>query len=213
MESGRPAAVERDPALEFIHHLDGATFDQVFHVTAKKRMGFERVLHDCVEFQIALLEKIAAAECVFNRANAAVRQGGVMGTHIDRVVHGRLQAAHHLIGHICQGTGASIAAGDDQRDARLIDQNGIHLVDNGRGKGTVHLLVQAKREPVAQDVEADLIGGSVRNVAGVRSTALGGRHALLHVACGEAQKTVDVPHPASVAAGQIIVDGHDVHAL
>ena len=50
MESGRPAAVERDPALEFIHHLDGAAFDQVIHVAAEKGVGFERVLHGGVEF-------------------------------------------------------------------------------------------------------------------------------------------------------------------
>ena len=77
----------------------------------------------------------------------------------------------------------------------------------------MHLLVETKREPVAQDVEPDLVGGSVGNVAGVSGAALGGRHALLHVAHGEAQKTVDVPHPAGVAAGQVIVDGHDVYAL
>ena len=86
MQSGRPAAVQRDPSLEFIHHLDGAVFDEVIHVAAEKRVGFEGVLHGGVKPQIALLEKIAAAERVFHRADAGVCKRGVVGARVEGVV-------------------------------------------------------------------------------------------------------------------------------
>ena len=123
------------------------------------------------------------------------------------------EVADHLIGRIRQGAIVGVAAGNHQRDARFVDQDGIDLVDHGGGKRTLHLLVQTKRQAVAQKIEADLVGGGVRDVAGVGGAALGGGHALLQIADREAQKAVDVAHPGSVAAGQIIVDGHDVDAL
>src|SRR5439155_10793230 len=97
MESRWPASVQSDPALEFIHHLYSAALDQVIHIAAKKRVGFERVLHGGVQAEIAFLEEVAAAERIFYRADAGVGKGSVVAACVDCVVRPRPQAAHDLI--------------------------------------------------------------------------------------------------------------------
>ncbi len=75
------------------------------------------------------------------------------------------------------------------------------------------MLVEAKCQPIAQDVEADLVGGRIRDVARVGGAAFGRRHALLYIPRREPKKSIDVPHPARVTTRQVIVGGHDMHAL
>ena len=66
---------------------------------------------------------------------------------------------------------------------------------------------------VAQVVKAHLVVGAVGDVAGVGGAALGVVQVVHDQAHGEAHKFVDFAHPLAVAAGQVVVDGHDVHAF
>ncbi len=68
-------------------------------------------------------------------------------------------------------------------------------------------------EPVAQEVEAELGGGGVSDVALVGLFAVLLAHLLLQDADGEAESLVDGLHPLGVAAGEVVVDGGDVNAL
>ena len=45
VESGRPAPVLRDAALEFVDHFYDAVLHHVIHVAAQKHMGVQRILH------------------------------------------------------------------------------------------------------------------------------------------------------------------------
>jgi hypothetical protein len=75
------------------------------------------------------------------------------------------------------------------------------------------LLVQRRGHVVAQVVEAEL---GVRPVGDVGLVGLplvlGGLH-VLQDADREAERLVDRAHPLRVAAGQVVVDRHEVHAL
>ena len=79
-----------------------AAFTDDAAIAPEKRVGFERVLHGSVEPEIALLEEVAAAECVFHRADAGVRKRSVVAAYVDEVVRHSAEASHHLIGYICQ---------------------------------------------------------------------------------------------------------------
>ena len=50
------------------------------------------------------------------------------------------------------------------------------------------------------------------HVRGVGAPALEGRAPAVHPIDGEAQGTVDRPHPFRVAPGEVVVEGQDVHA-
>jgi hypothetical protein len=77
---------------------------------------------------------------------------------------------------------------------------------------TLDHVLQPVLHVVAQIVEAELVVGAVSDVAGI------GRLALLVVepmhddADRQAEEIINLPHPLGVALGEIIVDGHHMHA-
>ena len=76
--------------------------------------------------------------------------------------------------------------------------------------------VAAQLQPlqlVAQEIEAQLLGGPVRDVARIGRAADRVGLAGLDAADRQAQRPVDRPHPLGVAAGQVVVDRDDVHAF
>jgi hypothetical protein len=102
-------------------------------------------------------------------------------------------------------------AGDDQRRPRLVDEDGVHLVDDGVGVLTLDPLLQRKHHVVAQVVEAELVVGPVGDVRLVRRAPLGrGRLGVVETRDREAEVAEDVAHPLGVAAGQVVVDRDQV---
>ena len=116
-------------------------------------------------------------------------------------------------------------AGDDQRRARLVDEDVVDLVDDREvvhrdglavladAAAVLDLLLEGRGHVVAQVVEAELGVRAVRDVRRVgRALLLVGLVVLEH-ADGQAEAFVDRAHPVRVAAGQVVVDRDDVHAL
>mgnify|MGYP001166443600 CR=1 FL=1 len=67
----------------------------------------------------------------------------------------------------------ALASGDDERHARLIDEDRVALVDDAKVElGAQHRLRRAHRQVVAQVVKAELRVGHVRHVRRVRRGAL-----------------------------------------
>jgi hypothetical protein len=58
-------------------------------------------------------------------------------------------------------------AGDDQRRARLVDQDRVDLVDDRVVEAALDALLGAEGHVVAQVVEAELVVGPVGDVGGV----------------------------------------------
>ena len=102
---------------------------------------------------------------------------------------------------------------DDQGRARLVDQDGIDLVDDGEVVRTLHHLAPVIDQVVAQIVEAELVVGAIGDVGGVGGLALALGQAVDDDPDLETQEAIDLAHRLGVAAGQIVVDGDDVHAL
>ena len=102
---------------------------------------------------------------------------------------------------------------DDERRARLVDQDAVHLVDNREGVAPLHVVGQFELHVVAQVVETELVVGAVRDVAGIGLLAFLVVQLMLDHADAHAEKPVDASHPFRVAPGQVVVDRHDVDAL
>jgi hypothetical protein len=77
----------------------------------------------------------------------------------------------------------------------------------------LHVVRELELHVVAKVVEAELVVGPVGDVGGVGALALGVVQVMLDDADGHAEEAVDRAHPLRVAAGQVVVDRHDVHAL
>ena len=103
--------------------------------------------------------------------------------------------------------------GNDQRRARLVDQDRIDLVDDRVIVAALHHLGALVLHVVAQIVEAELVVGAVGDVAGIGRAALLVGDAVDDDAGGQAEERIDAAHPFGVALGEVVVDGDDMHAL
>ena len=141
---------------------------------------------------------------------------------VDLEVHVLAQLAGDAVG---PGVALDVVvggAGDDQRRPRLVDEDVVHLVDDGEVQRPLHLLlalvvivVALGRRPhvVAEIIEAELVVRAVGDVAHVGLLPLVGVHVALDRADRQAQGKIQRAHPFHVAAGQVVVDRDHVHAL
>ena len=103
--------------------------------------------------------------------------------------------------------------GDDQRRARLVDQDRVDFVDDGVDVAALDHVLQPVLHVVAQIVEAEFVVGAVGDVAGIGLLALVVVEAVHDDADGQAEEVVDLAHPFGVALGEVVVDGDDMDAL
>src|SRR5262249_31254799 len=103
-------------------------------------------------------------------------------------------------------------AGNDQRRARLIDQNRVHFVDDGIDVTPLDHILQPVLHVVAQIVEPKFVIGPVRDVAIISLLALLILKPMHDDADGKTKEIVDLSHPLRVAFGEIVVDRDDMHA-
>ena len=104
-------------------------------------------------------------------------------------------------------------SGDDERRAGLVDEDRVDLVDDGEVVTALNHVLDGVRHVVAKVVEAELVVGAVGDVGGVGDAALVGRHLRQDHADVQAEEAVHATHPLAVAFGQVVVHGHDVHAV
>ena len=104
-------------------------------------------------------------------------------------------------------------AGDNQRGARFIDEDGVDLVDDGEGVAALDHVFLIQGHVVTQIVKAHLVVGAVGDVTGIGLAPLLIGQAVDDQAHIQAQETVYLSHPLAVTAGQIVVHRDDVDAL
>jgi hypothetical protein len=103
---------------------------------------------------------------------------------------------------------------DDQRRARLVDQDRVDLVDDGEAELALHPLAAGRVDHVvAQVVETEFVVRAVGDVGGVGGLLVLVLHLRQVDADGEAEKTMQSPHPLGVAIGQVVVDRDHVDAV
>ena len=117
------------------------------------------------------------------------------------------------IGFLINIGGFSARAGNDQGSPRLIDQDRVNLVDNGKMERALHQIFAARLHIVAQVVKPELAVGTVGDIGVICLLAFRRRHALYNQTGREPEKVVDAPHFLAVAAGKVFVDRDDMHAL
>ena len=104
-------------------------------------------------------------------------------------------------------------AADDERRARLVDEDGVHLIHNGKMMPALDLVLLAHRHAVvAQIIETELGVRAIGDVAVILLAAKGRRLVMQDAADGEAEKFVNRAHPFRVARRQVIVHRHHMDA-
>ena len=131
---------------------------------------------------------------------------------VDVVVLAGLQRGHDAREPVV-GVGRGLGdAGDDQRRARLVDEDRVDLVHDAEVVAALDAVGQPHGHVVAQVVEAELGVGAVGDVRRVRLAPVALGHHRRDHPDADAERGVDGAHPLRVAAGQVVVDRDEVHA-
>src|SRR5437870_13574844 len=100
---------------------------------------------------------------------------------------------------------------DDEWGPRFIDQDGIDLIDDGVIITSLDLLLAGGGHPVvAQIIEPELTVRAVGNVHPVLLPADIRWLIVLNATAGESKKAIQLAHPLSVAASEVIVHRHQM---
>ena len=219
MQTIAPVSPRHQAAGEFVddHHL--FPLDDVVHVALVEVVRLQGVVDQMGPLHIARRVKTLNPGQFLGLADAVVGQVGGMLLLVDFKVRVAPELPGDPIGHPVAIHVVARGTGDDQRRARLVDEDVVHLVDDRIVQGTLHLL-QVQRVPrvapggrahiVAEVVKAVLVVRSVRDVAGVGLLPLVVGHVALDRADREPQRHVQGPHPLHVAPRQVVVDRDDV---
>ena len=103
-------------------------------------------------------------------------------------------------------------AGDDERGPGLVDQDGVHFVDNGVVELALGIVLQVELHVVAKVVEAELVVRAVGHVGAVGHLPFLVREPVDDDPHREAEELIHRPHPLGVAPRQVIVHRDHVHA-
>ena len=110
---------------------------------------------------------------------------------------------------------AAVLAGarDDQRRARFVDQDRVHLVDNREIVATLGHFGDRGFHIVAQIVKAQFVVGGIGDVGAVGGDFFGFGLVGVNHPRRQAQSAVNLAHPRGVTLGEIVVHGDNVNTF
>ena len=217
MQPFRIAASRHHAAGELVDDDDLAVAHDVVLVALEQLMRAQRlvdVVHDGDVLDVVervALELAGRAQTVFKLLHAGFGQRHRALLLVDLVID-LVERRDITVDGVVEFGAVVERAGDDQRRARLVDQDRVHFVDDGEDVPALDHVLHPVLHIVAQIVEAELVIGAVGDVAVVVLLALLVVEPVHDHADAEAEEAVDLPHPFGVALGKVVVDGDDMHA-
>ncbi len=222
----RPAPARHQPSRELVDDDHLAVLHHVVLVAMEQRVGAQRrieVVHQRNVVRVvqarAVREQPGGREDVLGVLVAVLGQEHLVRLFVDPEIAGALlvglarELRHEVVQPVVERDVVLGLARDDERRARLVDQDRVHLVDDREALLPLHALARLVDHVVAQVVEAVFVVGAVGDVGGVGDLLLVVPHLRQVDADRQAEETVDPSHPVGIALGEIIVDRHHVHAL
>ena len=200
------------PARELVHDFNPAAADDVVHVATEEGGGVQGAVERLQERLVLRRVEAASGERGFGGRGAALRQKDVPPLGVGLVVEAGSQAADEP-GHASGFPGRPLLRpGDDERDPRFVDEDGIGLVDEGGMERPMNPVPRRPGDPVAEKIEARFLGRRVRDVGGIGRPFVRAGQALPSATHAEPEAAIHGSHPGRVAAGEVIVEGQDVDA-
>ena len=204
-----PVASRHQAARELVddHHL--LAVDHVVHVALVEVVGLQGVIDQVRPFHVPGRVKTLHARQLLRRPHAFVGQMRGVLFLVDLEVRVLLQLPRQAVGLGVARDVVVGGAGDDQRRAGFVDENVVHLVDDGKVQRALRLLVVfriavvalgRRAHVVAQIVEAELVVRAVGDVALIGFLAIGRAHVALDRPHAQPQRHVNRAHPFHVAA-------------
>ncbi len=211
MQTVAETAARHGPAGELIddHHL--AVAHQIIHVPLKNHMRLEGLVEMMQLLDAGGIVEIFHPQQFLSLSHPLLGKGQAAGLFIDRVMDVAGEFGDQAVDPDVELGGHVGRAGDDQRGAGLVDQDRVHLIDNGVVEFALAEIVEAEFHVVAQIIEAEFVVGAVGDVGPVGRLAGLIIEAVDDHSHREAEEGVEPAHPFGVATGQIVVDRDHMH--
>ena len=213
MEAVGVAAPLHEAARELIDDDDLIALHNVVAVAVHECLGTQCCRKAVRELDVLGCVEVRDADDLLDLRDSRVRRCDGLGLLIDGVVLALLQVADGLRHDAVVVRRLRAGTRDDERRARLVDEDGVHLVDDRIVQVTLHHLALGEHHVVAQIVKAELVVRAERHVGGIRRLALGEVHVMCDEADRQPEVAVEFAHPLAVAACEVVVDRDHVDAL
>ena len=213
METVGVAAPLHEATRELIDDDDLIALHDVVAVAVHECLGTQCCRKAVRELDVLGCVEVRDADDLLDLRDSRVRRCDGLGLLIDGVVLALLQVADSLRHDAVVVRRLRAGTRDDERRARLVDEDGVHLVDDRIVQVTLHHLALGEHHVVAQIVKAELVVRAERHVGGIRRLALGEVHVMCDEADRQPEVAVEFAHPLAVAACKVVVDRDHVDAL
>ena len=229
MQAVVEAAAIHQTARELVNDDDLTVFDDIVGIAVHNAAGLDRTVNVMAQRHIVGVGQVLDVEERLGFFDAGLGQGSGLALFVHDVIAVYLLLGLDLVVQLDDNTlfqrlgkvvralvhhaGILALAADDQRGTGLVDQDGVDLVHDGKRMAALHHVGLVDDHVVAQVVKAELVVRAVGDVGLVGLLAVPGLDAVDDQTDGQTQETVDLAHPLGVAAGQVIVDGDNMHAL
>ena len=202
--------------------------DHVVDIPLHNAVGTKCLIDMVGDFRIFGIGEILNSEeffCLCNtgsshRGAASLLVHNVIGSNIVVIflgvqfLYNKLgQCARELVRTVIQFVNLLSGTGDDQRRTCLIDEDGVHLVHDSKVVTALHLVFFIESHIVTQIVKAELIIGTVGDIAIIRILLLRTVLIVDHKTGGQTEEFVNTAHLLAAQPCQIFVDGNDVYTL
>lgn len=233
MQAIGPAAARHEAPREFVDDDDLAVLHHVVLIAVKQRMRAQcgiDVVHQRDVLRrveaLALADEPPLGEHALGLLVARLGQEHLPRFFVERVV-ARLfdaRAVSALFADLPleqrrQRVHANVQIGmvlglarDDERGAGFVDQDRVDFVDDGEIQRALNTRVGLVDHVVAQVIEAEFVVGAVGDIGRVGCLLRLVVHLRQVHANGKPEEVVQLAHPLGIALGEVVVDGHDVHA-
>ena len=198
---------------ELVDDLDLTVGHHVVHVAVIESLGLERYVEVVDHVDVGVVVHVLDTEEFLDLGDPRLGGHHLALALIDLVVEFGSQTLGDTGEVAVPLRRFPNASADDERRSRLIHQDGVDLVDDGKVVSALGEIPRLHRHVVAQVVETELVVGAVGHIRGVCGSAVVRQHVALDQADGQTEETVHTAHPFGVAARQVVVHGDDVNTL
>ena len=206
----RVATTIEDPPGELVDDLDLAVANQVVHVALVQLLRLQGDIQLMDQIDVGEVIHVFDTKDLLDAADTVLRRHHLALRLVHLVVLVAAQPLHDAGEVAVPLARLAHPAADDQRGAGFVDEDRVHFVDDAVGMPSLNEVFGPHRHVVAEVVESDLVVGAVRDVRGVRRTALSREHVGLDESHRHPEEPVDLAHPCRIARGEVVVDGHQV---
>ena len=134
--------------------------------------------------------------------------GGEGGLRTHELRYAVLVFIEHLV------LAAGHRTGDDKRRTGIVNQDGVHLIDDREVMAALHEVERRGSHVITQVVETELVVCSKSDIAGIGLAALVGvGFMLVDTIDGEAEEHVYRSVPLAITLGEVVVDSHHMHTF